>query len=353
MSRGASNKTMFSSGKLQTDGRMPSLFEVMRLWWRMKQAERCLARGRSRDAAERFAELDMPAWLMRARLAEGKTGAARKVMKETLASMESRLGGMLAEAERRLMADAVRGEGKPVPLHLLAQMPRHVPGSFEIDGVRLKFPDGPSAGSAYQEIFVKRMYDIPTVEAPRILDGGANIGLAAVFFKMRHARARVTCFEADPAVAVYLRRNLEAAGAGETDVVEAALWGEDGELSFAAEGSDAGRVSEGSGLKVKAVRLSPYLNEPVDLLKLDIEGAEAAVLRECRGALGLVKRLFVEYHSFEGQPQCLDELLGILREAGFRVTITVSDTLTWRPFLERGSSLGMDMRLNLFGVRES
>jgi FkbM family methyltransferase len=232
-------------------------------------------------------------------------------------------------------------------------MPRHVAGAFEVEGVKVVFPDGPSAGSAYQEIFVKRMYEIPAVESPRMIDGGANIGLAGVFFKRRYPKARVTCFEADPAVAGYLKRNLESAGAGDFEVVEAALWGEETVLRFAAEGSDAGRVGAEGGMEVPAVRLSPYLNEPVDLLKLDIEGAELEVLRECRESLGQVKHLFVEYHSFEGQPQRLDELLGILKAAGFRVTITVSDTLTWRPFLEKGASLGMDMRLNVFGVRES
>jgi FkbM family methyltransferase len=162
----------------------------------------------------------------------------------------------------------------------------------------------------------------------------------------------LTCFEADPQVALCLRKNLARLDEIEVEVVEAALWGEDGVLNFAAEGADAGRVSEQGGGEVRALRLSPYLEERVDLLKLDIEGAELAVLRECRGRLGLVQRIFVEYHSFVGQPQGLDELLGILREAGFRVFVTVSDVLSWRPLVERVESLGMDMRLNLFGVRE-
>ncbi|MCB1209982.1 MAG: FkbM family methyltransferase, partial [Verrucomicrobiales bacterium] len=216
-------------------------------------------------------------------------------------------------------------------------------------------PDGPAAFSAHQEIFAKRMYEIPAMESPRILDGGANIGLAAIFFCQKYPGARVTCFEADPDVAVYLRKNLAAAGAETVEVVEAALWSEDGSLTFSGEGSDAGRVGEsgaGKTQQVRAVRLSPFLNERIDLLKLDIEGAEMAVLRECQNALGQVQRIFVEYHSFEGQSQCLDELLAILRVAGFRLAVTVSDALTQRPFIEPGLSLGMDMRLNVFGFRD-
>jgi hypothetical protein len=56
------------------------------------------------------------------------------------------------------------------------------------------------------------------------------------------------------------------------------------------------------------VRLKEYLDRAgrVDLLKMDIEGAEADVLEDCRGSLGGVQHLFVEYHAYTGQPQRLD-----------------------------------------------
>jgi FkbM family methyltransferase len=329
-----------------------SLIHVWKRWLGLRRVNRALAVGDGKRALTLLEGMEAPEWRVRALLAVGKAGAARKVMKGAVAALEAELGGVVEAGEQGVIEAVVRGEDRLVPLHLLSRLPRHVKGAFEVEGVRVVFPDGPSAGSAYQEIFVKRMYEIPPMEAPRMIDGGANIGLAGVFFKLRYPRARVTCFEADPGVAGYLKRNLGSAGAGEFEVVEAALWGEETVLRFAAEGSDAGRVGDEGGMEVRAVRLSPYLNEPVDLLKLDIEGAELEVLRECRNALRLVKRVFVEYHSFEGQEQGLDELLGILKAAGFRVTITVSDTLTWRPFVERNTSLGMDMRLNVFGVRE-
>ncbi len=312
-----------------------------------------LRAGRGKKALELLEGLRDPECEVRALLMAGRAGAARKASKAAVAELEAKLGALVTGAEEKWIETWRAQPVPPVPPHLLGRLPRHVAGFFEVEGVRVAFPDGPSAGSAHQEIFVKRMYDIPRTESPRVIDGGANIGLAAMFFKLRHPGARVTCFEADPQVAGYLRRNLAAAGASGFEVVEAALWDEETVLRFKAEGSDAGRVGEGrdGGIEVRAVRLSPYLEEPVDLLKLDIEGAELRVLRECRGSLGQVRRIFVEYHSFEGQPQTLDELLAILRATGFRLTITVSDRLTWRPFVERGSSLGMDMRLNVFGVR--
>lgn len=336
----------------------PSLREVWNSWRVRGRARRAMAQGRARRAADLLKSLppsDDAALICeqaRAMAAAGSPGAARRLLKESQKRIHDRLEAVMSEIDRAALASAGAGV---VPLHLLGKLPRHVPGVTEIDGVKIRFPDGPAAFSAHQEIFARRLYEIPRQTSPRIIDGGANIGLAALFFRKRHPDARITCFEADPAVAGYLRENLNAGGADDVEVIEAALWSEDGSLTFSGEGSDAGRVGEsgaGTRKQVRAARLSPYLQEPVDLLKLDIEGAELPVMRECRDALGPVRRVFVEYHSFEKEPQCLDELLAILRAAGFRVAVTVSDALASRPFVERGSSLGMDMRLNVFGFRE-
>lgn len=339
--------------------RLPTLFQAMHDLRERRRAIAELGGGKAKKAAERLdavagdqsMDADMICLRAEAQRAAGRSGAARRTLKDAKKRINGKLDAAMDRIDQVLLAES----GGEVPFHLLRKLPRHQPGTTEVEGVKLVFPDGPAAFSAHQEIFAKRMYEIPPMDAPRIIDGGANIGLAAIFFCQKHAGARVTCFEADPDVAVYLRKNLAAAGAEAVEVIEAALWSEEGSLTFSGEGSDAGRVGEsgaGTTKQVRAVRLSPYLKERIDLLKLDIEGAEIEVLRECRDALGQVQRIFVEYHSFEGAPQCLDELLGILRAAGFRLAVTVSDALTQRPFIEPGSSLGMDMRLNVFGFRD-
>ncbi|MBK9174775.1 MAG: FkbM family methyltransferase, partial [Flavobacteriales bacterium] len=71
---------------------------------------------------------------------------------------------------------------------------------------------------------------------------------------------------------------------------------------------------------VPSVKLRDVLisNGTVDLLKVDIEGAETEVLLDCGDALGGVQRLYVEYHSFRNRPQRLHELLALLAAQGFR-----------------------------------
>ena len=57
--------------------------------------------------------------------------------------------------------------------------------------------------------------------------------------------------------------------------------------------------------KVPSVRLKRFLEaEPVDLLKLDIEGGEEAVLRDCRDSLATVRALVLDLHEFDGNRRC-------------------------------------------------
>jgi hypothetical protein len=147
-----------------------------------------------------------------------------------------------------------------------------------------------------------------------------------------------------------LRQNLREAGATTVRTVEAAVWTHDGMESFRQQGAGAGRLAS-DGLPVRTVRLRDVLaEEHVDLLKLDIEGAEVEVLEDCASDLASVDHLFVEYHSFADRKQRLAEMLHILAEAGFRLYLHVEQSPP-SPFLARESLGEMDMQLNIYGVR--
>ena len=63
---------------------------------------------------------------------------------------------------------------------------------------------------------------------------------------------------------------------------------------------------------VRCVRLNDLLNEEIDFLKIDIEGAELPVLKDCSDNLKNVKNLFVEYHGKYDEMFKLNEILEIL-----------------------------------------
>jgi FkbM family methyltransferase len=216
--------------------------------------------------------------------------------------------------------------------------------------------DGPSCYYPLLEIFQKRSYEFASASAaPRIIDGGSNVGLAIIFFKQLIPAARVVGFEPDPDVFAALVKNMHAFGLGDVELVNKALWVREGSLEFHRDGADGGRLNfahdSGQRVSVATCRLRSLLSEPVDMLKLDIEGAEVDVLLDCADRLANVRNCFVEYHSFADHPQRLDELLRVLRNSGFRVQFQ-TQFKSARPLLGRRTNLGMDFQADIAAYRE-
>jgi FkbM family methyltransferase len=239
-------------------------------------------------------------------------------------------------------------------LERVRKLPRYTPGQTRLFGKPLRYADSSSYYFMHEEIFTQKVYEFASSNpAPRIIDGGANIGLATIYFKKCFPRARVTAFEADHSIATILRANMAAQCISDIEVLEAAIWKERCEVSFTAEGADSGMIDlqNSTSRKVPALPLSQFLDEPIDFLKLDIEGAEFEVLSSCRSKLGSVQKAFIEYHSKAGKSQELPELLGLLKEAGFRCFLTSPSIFNPRPLLDYTSYNGLDMVLNIWCSR--
>jgi FkbM family methyltransferase len=251
----------------------------------------------------------------------------------------------------------VRETPESKELARIESTPRYRQLTSRLFGFPLTIPDSASFCSCYQEVFGNHIYAFqPTTDRPYIIDAGANIGLAVIYFKQHFPFSRILAIEADPRLFSVLRQNVTAAGYDDVELVNKAVWTTEAGIDFFQEGADAGRIPRsddagvGPRIRVPTVRLSALLTTHVDFLKLDIEGAEIDVLRESGPLLGNVEHLFVEYHSFEREPQRLDTLLSLLREYGFRVYIQTA-VCPPRPFLQRTSYLGMDLQLNIFATR--
>lgn len=236
----------------------------------------------------------------------------------------------------------------------LERLPRYQPTTTDLLGLPLQLPDAASFLWTHWEIFTEQIYAFEARNArPRIIDGGANIGLSILYFKQLYPASHIVAFEPDPQLFSLLRSNVHRISATEVELVNAALWMENGNLPFMVEGADGGRIAgvqDTATLSVPTVRLREYLGDRVDLLKLDIEGAETEVLLDCGEALHQVDRLYVEYHSFTDQRQTLPDLLEVLRSAGFRLHL-LPVKVSPQPFLHRKESLGMDLQLHIFGYR--
>jgi FkbM family methyltransferase len=246
----------------------------------------------------------------------------------------------------RALVGAARRRLRPSPVEkarrdfddLASRVPRYTRGRVRLLDIDLQFADARSTVPQWDDIFVREhLAFTPQRPSPRILDCGANIGLATLWYKRRFTDARITAFEADPTLAAVLRRNLEVNHIRQVDVVEAAVWSSAGKVSFYAEGADSGAVDAVSGetpgprIEVPAVRLRDWVSgERIDLLKLDIEGAELEVLRDCADVLGQVRAIHVEVHDFAADARRLPACLDLLQRSGFQYTLSDLHQTTWR-----------------------
>ena len=235
----------------------------------------------------------------------------------------------------------------------LRALPRYQHGVTEFLGKSFRFVDAYTFRMMTHELFEREIYRFTCHSGtPLIIDGGANIGLSVLYFKHRFPEAHIKAFEPDPAIFETLSANCAEYGLQNVTLMPGALWSENGKLTFHEEGSLAGRLDTESekGVDVPTYRLRDFLQQPVDLLKLDIEGAETTVLKDCADSLRNVERLFVEHHSFVNKPQDLHEVLTILHAAGFRTYVEAASPAS-QPFVARNLICGMDVQTNIFAFR--
>jgi FkbM family methyltransferase len=239
----------------------------------------------------------------------------------------------------------------------LSKLPRYTKTTTNLLEKPLEIVDTSSFFGMYKEVFENEVYKFKsTSETPVIIDGGSNIGLSVIYLKSLYPNAKITAFEPDENVFQVLKKNLHSFDITDVELYQAALWTENTDLTFMPEGADSGRVvhvdaGEAKTVKVKAVRLKEFLNQKIDFLKLDIEGAELEVLEDCVEELKNIENLFVEYHSFADLPQKIDRLFNILLSADFRVNAHPCN-IGKSPLCERKTYLGMDFQMNIFAYRK-
>src|SRR5690606_22598470 len=87
-------------------------------------------------------------------------------------------------------------------------------GGVSFLGRPILYTDAASFLSAWHDIFVCRMYEIipPSGRSPRLIDAGANLGLAALFWRNRYGKFDYVGFEPDPKLADVACQNLRAWG---------------------------------------------------------------------------------------------------------------------------------------------
>ena len=188
-----------------------------------------------------------------------------------------------------------------------------------------------------KEVFKDEVYhldiDKDKTNEFNIIDVGAYIGLSILYFKSRYPNAHIIAFEPNPNVFPLLEENVEYNNIKNVQLHNIAIGENTKERKLYIESSGFAAFSTASFKKdawngkqksrpiiVKTEPLSKYINEKVDLLKIDVEGAEYEILKELNksGSFSKIENLLVEYHPSENSK--LRNLVKILRKNGYDIS---------------------------------
>jgi FkbM family methyltransferase len=178
---------------------------------------------------------------------------------------------------------------------------------------RFVFCDIPFVGrkedwAAIREVLVEDEYScvdslLPADGEQRVLDLGANIGTFAMRMFSHNSESRIVSVEAAEDTFNILDENKKLNPTLNWEVMKNGVWREDGPLTLMRRGISVGhRVIEGQGDEViMGVSLQTLIEnlgwESIDLIKMDIEGGEEAVIPSALEILRKTRFLIVELHS--------------------------------------------------------
>lgn len=183
------------------------------------------------------------------------------------------------------------------------QVEVEVPGITHPVNLRLRTTD---VGSC-QEILLRTPYEWRFPEPPRVIvDVGANIGFASVSYASRYPDARIIAVEPEPSNYEVLRKNV--APYANVTPVKAALWKDARPLAIVDTGgghttfrirneSNGAASAPASGVTLDQLMADLGIDF-IDLLKVDIEGAEREVFEDPEAWIGRVGVIAVELHDW-------------------------------------------------------
>lgn len=196
---------------------------------------------------------------------------------------------------------------------MLSFLKKIIPKKLNFEGYSIYYLNRESLDQTIHEIFKENPYQFTTdKKQPYIIDAGSNIGIATVFFKKHYPDANIVCFEPDPEAFKLLQKNVSCNYFQDVELINAALSDQESEVNFYGQVYTKDADARGNSIidtwglqrkrndtiKVQAVKLSSYVHQEVDFLKIDIEGAEQRVLEELEQAdkLKFIKNMSLEVH---------------------------------------------------------
>ncbi len=185
-----------------------------------------------------------------------------------------------------------------------------------------------------KEIFSENCYYYELEkDDPLIIDAGAHIGMATLYFKTLFPLSRIIAFEPVPYNFRILEKNIHENQLDNVELFQAVVAPKGGVLRIQepiGEGawrSGAGIIPKGwkgiqdnQEIKVEAIGIQDILREKIDIFKMDIEGMEYEVIRNAGPMIRNVKNWIIEAHPRKDHR--IEEIVKILQQNGYKLEIS-------------------------------
>ena len=192
---------------------------------------------------------------------------------------------------------------------------------------------GTSDITTFKHIFAHGDYALEITPGPQvIIDAGANIGLAAIYFANRFPRAKIISVELSPQNFNLLTENT--APYHQISPIHAGLWPRHEALKFKQEGISPWGYKVDNSLVENVVTvnsitindiIAQYQLTTIDLLKIDIEGAEVELFSQnYEQWLPQVRMIIIEFHD-RWRPESSKTVKAVLSQNNFREQGTIGE----------------------------
>ena len=180
----------------------------------------------------------------------------------------------------------------------------------------------------FKQVFLDQQYHTSFIKIPkvdRILDIGANIGMASLFFNDAYKNAQIIAIEPEKNNFKQLLKNTEREN--KIECLNLAIWGENEKLNITnSDAKSDGFILTNSSLssndEIEGITITQLLNNKnwdyVDIVKIDIEGAEKSVFAPDSDLswLNSTKVLIIELHD-NFIPECTKTFFSAIEKLNY------------------------------------
>lgn len=155
--------------------------------------------------------------------------------------------------------------------------------------------------AVFEKVIKNEEYALPANIYPKVIvDAGANVGFSTLYFAAKYPQSVVIAVEPDESNFRMLQANTSSLNS--IRAVQAAIWKENAPVNLIGEKNSDFQVNlEGNGRIVEGITFEELMNrfnvKYVDVMKIDIEGAEKEVFETARSWIDRVGMIVIELHD--------------------------------------------------------